>query len=82
MQRTAQVWAKKQPGSGMAVLFINHSPKPQTYNITLAKLNLTASSYTVKDILERKPAAEPATSLLKFEAVPAYDSAFVLLTPK
>ena len=66
----------------MAVLFINHSPKPQTYNITLAKLNLTASSYTVKDIWERKLAAEPATSLLKFEAVPAYDSAFVLLTPK
>ena len=77
---SGQLWAKRQPGGGSAVLFINHSPTPQSYSVTLAKLNLTKTSYTVKDIWERKETGT-ATGDLKFAAVPAYDSAFLLLTP-
>jgi alpha-galactosidase len=77
---SGQLWAKKQPGGAAAVLFINHSPKPQSYNVSMAKLNLTASSYTVHDIWTRKSAGE-ASKELKLPPVPAYDSAFLLLTP-
>jgi len=74
-----QLWAKPQPGGAMAALLINHSEKPlDAYTVPFAKLNLTAASYHVRDIWERKDLG--STKQLSFKVKP-YDSAFVMLTP-
>jgi hypothetical protein len=75
----AQLWAKRQPSGGSAALLINHSPKPMNYTLDFAKLNLTGSSYQVRDIWAQKGMG-PASKQIPL-MVPAYDSAFLLLTP-
>ena len=77
-----QVWAKPQPGGAEAALVINHGGEPLQYSITLDKLNLTAASYSARDIWARAniPGAVTAAHGLHLTVAP-YDSAFVLLTP-
>jgi hypothetical protein len=75
----AQLWAKRQPRGGSAALLINHSPKAMNYTLDFAKLNLTGSSYQVRDIWAAKDMG-PSSKQLPI-MVPAYDSAFFLLTP-
>mmetsp|Transcript_56064 Transcript_56064/g.154110 ORF Transcript_56064/g.154110 Transcript_56064/m.154110 type:complete len:147 (+) Transcript_56064:1-441(+) len=76
-----QLWAKKQPGGGMAVLLINHGGKSiDKYQVSLkGALNLTASSYIARDIWAQENIGTVAGNL-SLTAAP-YDSAFVLLTP-
>lgn len=77
---SGRLWAKPQPFGAMAALLINHGSAPiNNYTIALSKLNLSASSYTVQDIWSGAQLGQ-ATRVLPLKA-PAYDSAFVLLTP-
>lgn len=87
---SAQVWAKPQLNGAMAVLMINHGGKTiDSFSVPFRKaLNLTALKYDVMDVWTQKPrsaAAGGATTMggnLTFAALPAYDSGFVVLTPK
>jgi len=76
-----QLWAKPQPKGGAAALLINQSPDPiADFVLDFSALNLTAGqAYTVRDIWEQKDVGT-ATGAHNL-TVPAYDSAFVLLTP-
>ena len=74
-----QLWAKKLPGGGSAALVINHSPTVMNYTVQLAKLNLTGSSYKVRDIWAHKDLA-PSSKDIPL-AVPPYDSAFLAISP-
>ena len=74
-----QLWAKRQPGGGSAALFINHSPTPLSYTLSMAKLNLTAAAYKVRDVWAGTSNGTAAGSLRL--SVPPYDSAFVTLSP-
>ena len=48
---TLQMWAKPMPSKAMAVLVINTvDAVPQDVDISLADLNITASSASVRDI--------------------------------
>lgn len=78
---SGQLWAKRLPGGGSAILLINHSPTPLRYTLKLAKLNLTASSYEARDLWALRSLGEVGASGLPLK-VPAYDSAFVELRPK
>jgi alpha-galactosidase len=77
----SQLWAKPQPAGAAAALLINTSPQPLHYSLLLAKLNLTAASYTVRNVWARE--AHPASPVNKdIEIVVApYDSSFLLLSP-
>ena len=76
-----QLWAKPQPKGGTAALLVNQSPDPiADFVLDFGTLNLTAGqTYTVRDIWEQKDVGT-ATGAHNL-TVPAYDSAFVLLTP-
>jgi len=74
-----QLWAKPQPNGAAAALLINHSPRTLNYSLSLAKLNLTRATYEVRDIWAKKPLATIKGEITL--SVPAYDSAFVLLSP-
>ena len=74
-----QLWAKRLPGSGSAVLLINHSPGALAYSLSTKKLNLTASAYKMRDVWAgtHNGTRNGTVQLL----VPPYDSAFITLTP-
>ena len=76
-----QLWAKPQPNGASAALLINTSPKVMAnFVLDFATLNLTAGgTYKVRDIWEQHDVGT-ATGQHNL-TVPAYDSAFVLLTP-
>ncbi len=74
-----QLWAKRLPGGRSAALFINHSPRALSYTLSMKKLNLTASTYTVRDVWAGTNNGT-ATAFLRLW-VQSYDSAFVTLTP-
>eukprot|EP00931_Biecheleriopsis_adriatica_P060406 TRINITY_DN36279_c0_g1_i1.p1 TRINITY_DN36279_c0_g1~~TRINITY_DN36279_c0_g1_i1.p1 ORF type:complete len:429 (-),score=54.60 TRINITY_DN36279_c0_g1_i1:155-1441(-) len=76
-----QVWAKPQPGGALATLVINTGGEQiERHSLDFKKLNLTASSYTVRDIWEKKDLGQ---AIGQFPVtVPAFDSAFLLLTPR
>jgi hypothetical protein len=77
---SGQLWAKPQPAGALAALLINHGSKAMSnYSVSLTELNLTKSSYAVKDIWTGASLGT-ATQRLTL-AAPSYDSAFVLLTP-
>jgi len=79
---SGQIWAKKQPHGGMAVLLINHGGKLiDGHTIDLkTTLNLTAPSYTARDVWAHKDLGTVPEAKLSLSVFP-YDSAFVLLTP-
>lgn len=74
-----QLWAKPQPNGAAAALLINFSPRTLNYSLSLAKLNLTRATYAVRDIWAQQPLATIKSQITL--TVPAYDSAFVLLSP-
>ena len=75
-----QLWAKRQPAGAAAALLINHSPKPLSYVLRPAILNLTAgATYAVRDIWPRVDLGAYVDSVPLHVA--PYDSAFVLLAP-
>ncbi len=75
-----QLWAKRQPAGAAAALLINHSPKPLSYVLRPAILNLTAgATYAVRDIWARVDLGSYVDSVPLHVA--PYDSAFVLLAP-
>ena len=76
---SGQLWAKKMPVGGAAALLINHSPDPLHYTLLMKDLNLTRASYHVRDVWTRmdKGTTDGAHPVV----VPAYDSAFLMLTP-
>jgi alpha-galactosidase len=76
-----QLWAKPQPNGALAALLINHgSSSIDNHKIALAKLNLTAHEYDVRDIWNQQSVGAISTNLEL--SVQPYDSAFVLLSPK
>jgi hypothetical protein len=77
---SGQVWAKKQPNGAAAALLINHASGNISHSIVLAKLNLTGSAYSARDIWNKKDLGT-VTKAMEL-VVAAYDSAFVLFTPK
>jgi len=76
---SGQLWSKKLASGAAAALMINRSPKQLDYHLDLTKLNLTASAYAVRDVWAHAD-LETASKSLDF-SVPAWDSAFVTLTP-
>jgi alpha-galactosidase len=77
----SQLWAKPQPAGGVATLLINTSPLPLRYSLLLAKLNLTAASYSVRDVWARQAhPASPASKAIDILVAPN-DSSFLLLSP-
>lgn len=77
---SGQLWAKPMPGGGAAALLINHSPKSLvSHSVPLASLNLTASSYSARDLWNHRNLGDVSGNLTL--TVRPFDSAFVLLTP-
>ena len=74
------MWGKQQANGGAAALLINHAGGNLTHSLVLAKLNLTAASYTARDIWAQKDLGTVTTAMEL--SVAAYDSAFVLFSPK
>lgn len=77
-----QLWAKKMPGGGSAVLLINHSPKNMTYALNVSRLNMSRSiwgGYSVRDIWAGQDRPNVSTHLDLH--VPPFDSAFLRLSP-
>ena len=77
-----QLWAKKMPGGGSAVLLINHSPKNMTYALNVSRLNMSRSiwgGYSVRDIWAGRDRPNVSTHLDLH--VPPFDSAFLRLSP-
>lgn len=73
-----QLWAKKMPGGGSAVLLINHSPKNMTYALNVSRLNMSRSiwgGYSVRDIWAGRDRPNVSTHLDLH--VPPFDSALV-----
>ena len=74
-----QLWAKIQPQGGVAALVINNSPEHTSFDVNFAALNITSTTVSVRNIWELK---DLGTANAKYSAsVPAYDSAFLMLTP-
>jgi hypothetical protein len=76
----AQLWAKPLPKGDMALLLINHSPRQLTHTVSLAKLNLTAPSYTAMDVWAKSGFGPLSTQLTLIVA--PWDSAFWRLAPQ
>ena len=77
---SGQLWAKKQPGGAAAAFLINHSPDTMHYTLQMKDLNLTGGKFTVRDVWTRADKGTLMGTELPV-VVPAYDSAFLLLTP-
>lgn len=75
----AQLWHKPQPNSTIAVLVINSQSSTISTNITLAELNMTSSSCTIRNVWQRKDMGQ-ATNAVSIEVAPL-DSQFLLLSP-
>ena len=77
-----QLWSKKMPGGGAAVLLINHSPANMSYSLNVSRLNMSRSiwgGYSVRDIWARRD--QPNVSTTLDLNVPPFDSAFLRLSP-
>lgn len=78
-----QIWAKQQPKGAMAVLVLNSDDASvnHTVSVDFRSLNLTASSYNVRDIWLQRD-LNPAKAQLNTDPIPGHDSRFYLLTPQ
>lgn len=79
-----QLWAKPQPEGAVAILVINGGAKPLSkYEVDIkAKLNMTSSRASVRDIWAAKDLEAVTDGKLSLAPVAPYDSTFLLLTPE
>lgn len=88
----AQVWAKPQPGGGVAVFFLNALLHKTDFNISLSEISSglgvrywapnSSASYTLRDMWEHKDVGRvDANGAVAASAVASHDSRLLLLMP-
>lgn len=78
-----QVWVKPQPQEAMAVFLLSQRDTTDpnaTVTINFKELNLTKSTYDVRDIWQHKDLGS-ATSFFTSDEFGGHDSRFYLLAP-
>lgn len=76
---TYQVWAKKLPNNGQAVLVINHGGSPVDVSVTLASVGIGAASAAARDVWAHKDLGT-VSGTWEIKALASHDSAFAVFS--